>query len=102
VALLTPVLKTLVRLLTRIMFGGFARQCRVERRGVAPTYRLPPSLAEDDTPAFRSNRLLDAFHRIKYEYISELLQRRADLRLIKIQRKVEFVTDSGLILRNTV
>jgi hypothetical protein len=26
--LLTPVLKTLVGLLTRIMFGGFARQCR--------------------------------------------------------------------------
>jgi hypothetical protein len=31
VALLTPVLKTLVGLLTRIMFGGFARQCQHER-----------------------------------------------------------------------
>src|SRR6266852_1564736 len=28
VGLLTLVLKTLVRLLTRIMFGGFARECR--------------------------------------------------------------------------
>ena len=63
-------------------------------------HRSTPGLTEDATRD-RSNRLLDVSHRIKNEYILELLQRRADLRLIETQRKVEFVTNTGLILRDT-
>jgi hypothetical protein len=78
-----------------------ARLRRLKTKLLYPDHRSPPWLTEDATP--RSiELLLDVSHRIEYECILKLLQRRADLRLIKIQRKFEFVTDTGLILRNTM